>query len=288
MELVFLGTGAAEGIPAAYCRCSACEGVRKRGGREIKSRSSLRVGSRHQIDVPPDCYWQMIRHNTDMHDIEHVLVTHTHEDHFSIPALTDKLMAQQTNGKHLTVHLGREAKDTIERLIAALPLSAEEIRRLREGFTLTALDYFAAHTAGELFVETVMANHRVGEGNERAINYLVTNRDGRTLFYALDTGFYLDETWDYLRGRHTDLLIMDCTFAGRTDRSEFPSGHLDIASFLKMLERMAGMGFIDSETRVYATHFNPHQGLTHDGIQRRFDESPFAVTAAYDGLEVVL
>ncbi len=34
------------------------------------------------------------------------------------------------------------------------------------------------------------------------------------------------------------------------------------------------------------TYINPHQGLTHHEMQRHFDESPFEVTVAYDGLRV--
>ena len=114
--------------------------------------------------------------------------------------------------------------------------------------------------------------------------YLITLPDGGKLLYALDTGYYTDETWEYLRGRQTDTLIMDCTFAGRTDRGEYPSGHLDGASFVKMLEKMNSSGFIGPRTKIFATHFNPHQGLTHDGIQEFFDRSAFSVTVAYDGL----
>ena len=31
MKLQFLGTGAAEGIPAVFCECEACEEIRRRG-----------------------------------------------------------------------------------------------------------------------------------------------------------------------------------------------------------------------------------------------------------------
>ena len=97
-----------------------------------------------------------------------------------------------------------------------------------------------------------------------------------------------DETWEFLEDRRTDVLIMDCTFGGRTDRGEFPAGHLDIASFLRALERMDAIGFIDGATRIFATHFNPHQGLTHHQMQERFDRSAFEVTVAYDGLRAEL
>ena len=79
-------------------------------------------------------------------------------------------------------------------------------------------------------------------------------------------------------------MILDCTFGARTDRPEYPEGHLDTLSFVKTLERMMAIDFIDKQTRVFATHINPHQGLFHDALQQRFDETTLNVTVAYDGL----
>lgn len=46
----------------------------------------------------------------------------------------------------------------------------------------------------------------------------------------------------------------------RTSRGEFPDGHLDIAGFLKTVERMTEIGFIDGESHLYGTHIDPRQG----------------------------
>ena len=34
----------------------------------------LTTGDHHQIDMSPDHYWQMLRCDTDMYDVEHLLV----------------------------------------------------------------------------------------------------------------------------------------------------------------------------------------------------------------------
>ena len=39
MKIKYLGTGAAEGIPALFWRCAICNEARKRGGRELRTRS---------------------------------------------------------------------------------------------------------------------------------------------------------------------------------------------------------------------------------------------------------
>ncbi len=286
MELVFLGTGAAEGAPAAYCRCETCQGVRKRGGLELRTRSSLRVGLHHQIDVSPDHYRQTIAAGLDMYDVEHVLITHTHEDHFTLSALTDKQMSSETNGKPLSVYLSRPARTYVEGMIAGVPVSDKDRRWIDENIILVGLEYFHEYTIGGLSVQTLKGNHTARGVDELSINYLVGLPNGKRFLYACDTGYYQEETWAYLAGRRVDTLILECTFAGRTDREELPDSHLDLASWLKTLERMSGIGFVDDRTAVYATHFNPHQGLSHFEIQDRLQRSAYRGTAAHDGLRV--
>ncbi len=288
MKIVFLGTGAAEGVPAAYCGCDDCKGVRERGGREIKTRSSIRLGKYYQIDVTPDLYAQMLKHNLTMRDIEYVLITHTHGDHFSLTGITDKTMAKDTNNKPLHIYLSTPGAEFVRKIPELEGISEEQRNRKAELFRIHTLEYFGEYRIGDLEVETIKGNHTTNAENEYAINYLITTPEGHKLLYALDTGYYTDETWEYLRGRQVDVLIMDCTFAGRTDRGEYASGHLAIDSFLNMLDRMKQIGFINEKTRIYATHFNPHQGLTHDGIQEAFDNTPYKVTVARDGLELEL
>ena len=285
-ELLFLGTGAAEGAPAAYCRCDTCQGVRQRGGVELRTRSSLRIGPHHQIDISPDQYQQTIAAGVDMYDVEHILVTHTHEDHFTLSGLTDKQMTRTTNEKLLSVYLSEPGRAYVEGMVAAVPLSANDRRWIAEHLAFVGLEYFHEYTIGGLSVQTVRGNHTARGVDENSINYLVGMPDGKKFLYACDTGYYQDETWEYLSGRRVDTLILECTFAGRTDREEFPDSHLDLASWFKTVERMSRIGFVDDRTAVFATHFNPHQGFSHFEIQDRLQRSAYRATAAHDGLRV--
>jgi len=286
MELIFLGTGAAEGAPAAYCRCPTCQGVRERGGVELRTRSSLRVGAHHQVDLSPDHYRQTLAAGTDMYDVEHILVTHTHEDHFTLQALFDKSMSSETNGRPLSVYLSEPGRAYVEGMVAGIPFSQSDLLWIRENLVFVGLEYFREYAIGGLSVQTVKGNHAARGVDEQSINYLVGMPGGKRLLYACDTGFYREDTWEYLSGKRVDTLVLECTFAGRTDRGEFPESHLDLASWFRMLERMAGIGFVDDRTSVYATHFNPHQGLSHFDIQDRLQRSPWRATAAHDGLRV--
>jgi phosphoribosyl 1,2-cyclic phosphate phosphodiesterase len=279
MELIFLGTGAAEGTPAMYCRCPACEEARKAGGRKIRTRSSVRLGRHCQIDVSPDVYAQVLAAGTDMYDVETVLVTHTHSDHLNLPALLDKGNAVRKNGKPVEVALSAPALEYARDMMARCGGSPEHLR-------LKALEYYHEYAIGDFSVRTVKGNHAAHGAGEQSINYLITLPDGKSLLYACDTGAYCEETWRYLRGARVDTLVLECTFAGRTDRGELPVDHQDLRSFSKTLERMAAIGFIDDHTAVYATHFNPHQGLSHEEICARLRTMHPRATAAHDGLRV--
>jgi phosphoribosyl 1,2-cyclic phosphate phosphodiesterase len=288
MRLTFLGTGAAEGVPPVYGRTAFHERVRREGGADLRTRSSLRIGDHHQIDFSPDNFWQMHRNATDMYDVQHLLVSHSHEDHFDFGQVVSKEMPDGTNGRPLHVSLSRLAHDWLLRLLecaghfAGMP--EEKVAAFWERYPLHPLDYFEGYDMGGIAAETVAGNHTVAATGERSINYLLTLPDNSRLLYALDTGYYTDDAWEYLQVRSADLVIMDCTFGGRTDRGDYPSGHLDCYSFHRMLERMNRIGFIHEGSRIFATHVNPDQGWDHAALQAFFDEREFPVTVAYDGL----
>ena len=43
MKFHFLGTAAAEGIPALFCECAVCKEAREKGGRFIRTRSQALI-----------------------------------------------------------------------------------------------------------------------------------------------------------------------------------------------------------------------------------------------------
>ena len=62
MKLLYLGTAAAEGLPASFCNCAICENARRVGGREVRSRAQLLVDGELLIDFPPDTYYHCLLH----------------------------------------------------------------------------------------------------------------------------------------------------------------------------------------------------------------------------------
>ena len=56
MKILYLGTGAAEGVPAVFCNCDTCREARRRGEKEFHSRSQVLIDGELSVDFPPDAY----------------------------------------------------------------------------------------------------------------------------------------------------------------------------------------------------------------------------------------
>jgi phosphoribosyl 1,2-cyclic phosphate phosphodiesterase len=63
MELKYLGTAAAEGIPGIFCNCQYCMDARNQGGKNIRTRSQSIIDDHLLIDFPPDSYSHMLQYN---------------------------------------------------------------------------------------------------------------------------------------------------------------------------------------------------------------------------------
>lgn len=288
MDITFLGTGASEAIPCPFCRCDYCNQARRLGGKDIRTRSSLSLGRQHQIDLAPDVVWQMARNNLDLFDLEHLLITHTHEDHLALYELMTRECATPLPDRPLFLYMNKRAAVWVKTLFAALrpDMNAQAMARLSELYVIRETDYFVPFQAGALQITPIKANHRAFGPDEYAQNYLLRLPDGRLLLYAVDTGWYGDETWEFLQEHTLDILIMEATFGGRTDRGLHPSGHLDASSFLLMIEKMSAWGIVGEATRIFATHINHKHTLLHDALQQRFAASEYPITVAWDGLKI--
>lgn len=289
-ELVFLGTSAAVGWPADYCTCGACEEIRRRGSKNVRTRSALRIGEFHQIDCGPDNHLQVLQAGLTMSRIEHILFTHSHADHISMTHLLSRHMSKSAEAETVTLYANPQTMQRIRELMEVSMVELPQNKRdlLRQLFRLETVEFGTEFHAGEISVLPLRANHMVLGNDEYASNYLMRMPGGRTLLYAVDTGWPSDEVWNALSGMSLDMLVMDCTFAGLTDREPEPESHLDCRSFRAVCERLLKVGAINENTVVYATHIGPHQGLLHEELVDHFSDTAPRVEVAYDGLRTTL
>lgn len=248
----------------------------KAGGKDIRTRSQAILDDKILFDLPPDTYMHMLHGGLDLPKIQHLLITHTHQDHFypedllfrspgyahEVPApLT--LYGNQAMAARMADHVRANYGDgswlqgrvTWQKLEAFVPVQIE-------GYTVTPL--LAAH-----------------DRSEDCYIYLV-EKDGQCLLYGNDTGVFPQSSWDYLRGHKLSVVSLDCT----TGKQPEGSNHMGVADVLKVRERLLDMACGDSNTLFVATHFSHNGHLLHAELEELL--APHGVLVAYDGMSVMV
>lgn len=270
MKLTFLGTGAAEGIPSPFCDCPTCEHARAYGGRNIRKRQSVLLNSDLLIDLGPDIFTSCAQLSLSLCEVNHLLVTHSHLDHFDPTNL--KLRAKAFRLATELPEMTMIAGPSVWALWDSSGGSDQQA-----GIKRMPILPGRAVQLGGYSVRSIEATHnsRVGD----AMNYVID--DGTAaLLYASDSGLYSEETWGQLAGLNLDAVVLEGTIWTR------PSGreHLNEGDFRLMLERLREIGAVTDRTVVIATHFS-HQGAAlHEELDERVRK--LGAICAYDGFTV--
>jgi len=126
MQIKYLGTGAAEGIPGLFCHCENCRRARELGGRNLRSRSQALIDGKILIDWPADAYMHMCDNAIDYALISTLLITHTHGDHFYPADLTMRRpgFAHIDDCKPLDIYGSEDILPDVEKYAAECPKTA--------------------------------------------------------------------------------------------------------------------------------------------------------------------
>ncbi len=266
MKIRYLGTAAAEGVPAVFCGCKVCEMARRLGGKNIRMRSGALIDGRLKLDFGPDSYAQMLRFGLSYAELEHVVITHSHEDHIYPLDLANIRPPYAHREKPLHVWGNQRVGDML----------AEHIRD--DGrLVFHLMRPFVTEDVGGYAVTPLKAVHALNRG-ETALFYRV-EKDGKSLIYAHDTDEFTEEDMEYLRGRKSDLISLDCT-NGILQLDYI--GHMGIEDDKRMRDKLLAVGAADEKTVFVCNHFS-HNGLAEHGEMERRAEG-FLVS--YDGMEL--
>jgi len=270
MEIVFLGTGASEGIPAPFCRCSICTEARRRGGKDLRTRTSVLIDKRYKIDLSPDTYAHSLRDPAALLDVEYLLVTHIHEDHFYIPELLKcrPPFAHRGGRPPLRIYGSRDVPNAL----AGRPGIEDAEIEVHE------IKAFDAFQIGDARVRALPAQHAP---NLECLLYLI-EIGGRTYFHAHDTGLLLDEVYDALQGVTIDAMAFDCTHGLR----ESTRGHGSLSKFAEIAERLRSMGCATEKTHFVGTHFAHNDDGLYEELSQ--EASKHGITIGYDGMRIVI
>lgn len=272
MDILFCGTAAAEGWPALFCTCAACQEARRRGGKDMRSRAAYMLGERVRVDFGPDSNLHQQKYGLAYEKLQHLIVTHSHADHW-FPVDLQYRRAGFSVVPSESLHVWGNAK--VEHKFV------ESNGEDWEAFHLVyhRITAWQPISLGDgLMVTPVLAAH---DRSEECVNYRL-EVGGRAALLGHDTGWYDEPTWEFLADRSLDLLVLDCTF-GPMDSDQ---GHLGCAAVVRARDEFAQRGALAADAQVVATHFSHNGGWLHEDLERFF--TPHGIAVAYDGLTLSL
>ena len=278
MKIQFLGTAAAEGIPALFCQCPVCRQARAAGGKEIRTRSGAIIDGKLKLDFGPDSYVHMQRYGLDYLALQGILITHSHSDHLSPTEMEYRIpgYCYQADGQKpqatLTVYgneaVGKEIEKytahashclAFQRMVPFEPIQIGDYR-------VTALEgVHCQRQDGGMY--PVQFQGRTIYRAEDALIYLI-EKDGESILYAHDTCEFTEANMEYLKRKRIDLISLDCT--GGSWHYDYSGwvGHMTSEGCLTMRKKLMDIGAADENTVFVANHFSHNGYTTYEDMQR--------------------
>ena len=284
MELLFLGTGAAEGVPAMYCECETCKTVRARGEGEYHTRSQLLIDGELGIDFPPDAYYRSLKMDVQLSRLTHLLITHSHMDHFyAHDFILRGYKYTATPMKPLHIY-GNEEVCAVYRECTRRELR-QEVGEQIHMHLIRPFQPFSLGEHNEYVATALLAQH---SKTERAYVYLLEKGE-ECYLHLTDTGRLPDETLSFLKtylhkqGKTIGVVTFDCTFLYRTAGEV--SRHMGLADNMAMKAILEADGLVNDRTKYVITHFSHNNSPLTETLNRAGEE--YGVVAAYDGMKLV-
>jgi len=250
MKLTFLGTGAADWN----------EQFRSHPG--FRRNASMLAEADLLIDPGPNVPDYL--GNGLLDQVEYILLTHSHVDHFSL--------------------------DTLKMLCAAKPrrffCHSEVAKTLPPipGCTIVPIEPFMPVTFGAWRILPLPANHSTELETEQPLHY-VLEKDGVRVFYGCDGGWILNRTWHAIRPLTFDLMIFDGTVGEMVGNfRNFEHNTLPMVRLLR--QTFIENGQLKKDGRVMISHMARTLHAEHDVLIETLKADQ--ITPAYDGMIVTV
>jgi len=280
MEILFLGTAAAEGIPALYCRCDTCLNAEKSGAFDIRSRCGYLINRHLMIDITPDILLHKRLYGLDLAAVDTLCITHSHTDHLNVADLcfrSTKHYVTIPNEKPLTVYANRKSCKVIMKGMEfdfGIPNDAS--------FIIQAISAKNVIQSAELSVIPINARHDPGED---CLFYLI--QEGEKSFIQInDSGLPGEEfepvLAEALDGRKLSAVSMDCTFCLQNG----VASHMGINENIMLKKRLLHASLANEKTLFFANHFSHNGHASHKELFEALGSH--GITPAYDGMVLKL
>ena len=258
MKIKFLGTAAAEGIPAVFCMCDACVEARKRKGKNIRTRSQAIIDDKILIDFPAD--------------------TFVHSDHLYLNELEMRLPVFS--------HLSTDSLLTFYGLEGAMKKIDGYVENELSGKPrMVATEILKPYIKTQIDEYTVTALNATHDVRSYPAFYIIEDSEGKSILYAHDTNYFSEEVWKYLDENKPkfSLVSVDCTEAMLPAMHYV--GHMNLNDNVRIRNKLVELGCADENTIFISNHFS------HNGVNVLYEEFSEAAEkekfiTAFDGLEI--
>ena len=283
MKIKYWGTAAAEGVPGIFCNCETCRLAREHKGRKIRSRSQLMINDELMIDFGPDTYSNSLKYDFNLTHLEHLLITHPHEDHLYSEELWHRLKgyACEIGTPSLTVH---GSEDTLAKL-CEVDKNVKGFQK-QERVLYDVMKPYETRQIGRYMVTALPACH----GTKQPFVYLI--EEGEKSFLLLnDTGRPSYDVYEYLikRGIVLNAISFDNTYGNENVLAKYGAAdhHMGLMDAVAVKSYLDINGVSNADTVCIVTHFS-HQGVDADYDKMCAHSEKFGFIVSYDGLELVI
>ena len=279
MKLKYYGTGAGYGLPEVFCDCRICRHARENGGKNIRTRSMALLDDQLAIDLSVDTFHHCAFAGLDMRKVKHVLVTHSHHDHFFTSDLFSRVrgMTEPVNF-YLSEASGKPVRAIVEKHKSEFAAGTRDPKAwtLAEVHTL---EYFKPIEILDYKITPLPARH--GKALEPMI--FVIESGGKSILLGHDTGLLLPEAVEWIKksGIRFDLVSLDCTLRRG---EQITKSHMDLDWCIETAAMLRDGGNADESTKFILSHIGHLVDRTHDELTA--EASEYGMIAAWDGMEI--
>lgn len=284
----FLGTSAGEQYPGVWCQCLNCHQARKLGGRNIRRNSCAILGEETLLDFGPSIPIQIENHGFSLLNVDTLLITHGHEDHFmpwylrwrfypagiSDPPKGSEMGPTFTRPKPLTLFGNSRVNDMAWKIIKGDPHSHH--------LELVTLKTFETVQTEHLVCTPIRANH---DFSQECFNFILQYKNS-TILYATDTASFLPESKEFLLNYKFDLVVMEGTLGFNRAYDESVPGHSNFHLNRETREWMLRENLLKQDAVFAITHTGPHFSPPHEECAPLLEE--WGLLLAFDGLSLPL
>lgn len=282
MKVQILGTAAATAMPLPFCNCRVCKESRKRGGKSFRKRSAALINDELLIDLSPDLCSMAYIHHIDLGKIRYLLQTHSHSDHFDAGHFVTRSSSYATQSLiHLDIICSRGTCDDMNHWIKENESDMDiydlhwqkdmnfDLHLIRAGETLCIGPY------------SITALDSMHDERVEALIYLI-EYEGKNILYGTDLKTINMKTWEILKNRKLDLVILDQTYGEGFNAG----GHLDAGQVVSIIGKIRELAIINERTQIYATHISHEGNDVHETMEQLANKNGYHI--AYDGCTFLL